>query len=111
MAAIAVAFPVQPGKTEAGRQFAREALARGAELAAFFDRIGVTEEHWYLQRTPAGDQVIVYFEADDPVAVFTRWAASNEPFDRWFREQAEGVTGLDFGGTPELPEPIFHWRG
>jgi hypothetical protein len=113
MATTAVAFPILPGKTEEARRFAQEAMGpRQNEAAASFRRLAVTRETWHVQTTPMGDMVIVVMEAEDPAAVFEQWAASSDPFDRWFKQQAGAMTGLDFN-TPitALPEQLFEWQG
>lgn len=110
MATMAVAFPVLPGQAEAGRRFAQEALSRRQELAESFRRIGVSREEWYLQSTPQGELVIVVLEAADPRRAFQDWAASSDPFDRWFKQQAQAVSGIDFNQPlADLPERIFAW--
>ena len=113
MATTAVAFPILPGKTEEARRFAQEAMGpRGDEAAASFRRLGVTRETWHVQTTPMGDMVIVVMEAADPAAAFKQWAASNDPYDKWFKQQAGVMTGLDFNTPiPTLPEQIFEWQG
>jgi hypothetical protein len=78
------AFPLLPGKTEAGREFA-EALKRQ----------GVTRESWFLQETPQGDMVVVYFEAQDVEKAFEVQARSKARFEVWFKQQVKSVTGFD----------------
>ena len=51
---------------------------------------GITREAAFLQQTPQGDMVVVYFEAQDIPHVFEGYASSQEPYDVWFREQIEG---------------------
>jgi len=113
MATTAVAFPILPGKTEEARRFAQEAMGpRQNEAAASFRRLAVTRETWHLQSTPMGDMVIVVMEAEDPAEAFKQWAASNDPFDRWFKQQAGAITGLDFNQPiPALPEQVYEWQG
>ena len=60
------AFPLLPGKTEAGREFAKTCMGpRRAEFAESLKKQGITKESWFLQKTSKGDMVIVHFEADD----------------------------------------------
>ncbi len=111
MASMALAFPILPGKTEAARQFARACMgARRAELAASYREHGITREEWFLQEGPTAAQVIVYFEADDPAHSLRMWAASQAPFDRWFKAQARDCTGIDFDQPlGALPEQVLAW--
>jgi hypothetical protein len=112
MATVAIAFPILPGRTEEGRQFAGEVGGpRRAEMAEALRRIGVRAEQWYLQPTPMGDLMIVYMDAEDPTRAFRDWAASDHPFDRWFKQKAGAICGLDFNQPlPQLPEMLFDWR-
>ena len=111
MAKTAVAFPILPGKEEDVRHFASAALgARRAELDASFRGFGIREECWYLQQTPQGYLLLVTIDAEDPLRMFQEWAASQAPFDVWFKEQAGACAGIDFSQPiPGLPLEIFAW--
>jgi len=88
----AFAAPLQPGMTEAARQFAREAYeTRKAEMTESRRTKGLTREIVFLNQTPAGDLVIVYLEGADPVDANRQFAASNAPFDRWFKDQCKRI--------------------
>ena len=112
MATMAVSFPVLPGKADAARRFAEEVMGpRRTEAAASFRRIGVTHETWYLQSTPMGEMIIVWMEAADPAAAFQKWGASQDPYDRWFKETAGAICGLDFNQPmPAFPQQIMDWQ-
>ena len=62
-------------------------LERAAEYAE--SQESVNREEWFLQATPMGDFLIVWFDAPDPAAVFAGLAASTNPFDAWFRQLAQ----------------------
>ncbi|HLI26360.1 MAG TPA: hypothetical protein VKZ60_04780 [Chloroflexota bacterium] len=111
MASIALAFPILPGQIAAARQFAQACMGpRRAELAASYQEHGITHEEWFLQEGPAGAAMIVYFEADDPARSLRTWAASQAPFDRWFKAEARACTGIDFDQPlAALPEPVLAW--
>ena len=68
-------------------------------------RHGVARESWHLQETEHGQTVIVVTEiADRPIEVAgEQYAASRVPFDVWFKEQVEKVTGYDPETTPLGP--------
>jgi hypothetical protein len=55
---------------------------------------------------------LVYFEVDQSEQVLFKVAASDHPFDRWFRQQLLELHGLD--GMERLPGPlhevIFVWQ-
>ena len=111
MAAVAVAFPVLPGKADEARRFAQELMGpRRSEAEQAFRRFGFTREAWYLQSTPQGDLIIAYVEADDPARAFREWAAADDPFNQWYKQQTGAISGLDFNQPPPaLPEEIFDW--
>jgi len=99
---FAFAAPLQPGKTAAAREFAREAYtARQAEMAQSRASQGLTREAIFLNQTPAGDVVVVYLEGPDPVDSNRRFANSNTPFDRWFKDQCKEI----FPGFVNFDQP------
>ncbi len=110
MPSTAVMFPILPNKREQLFAFARALTGeRAQEYAA--SQQSVTTETWYLQSTPMGDFLIVYFEAPDPAAVFASLAGSTDAFDAWFRQQAQEVSGIDFSQSiGELPQTVFQYR-
>jgi len=105
------AFPILPNKTEAGKEFAKACMgSRRAEYAEDLKTRGVTEESWFLQKTPQGDLIIVHFEAEDVAKVFEKMAKSKTPFMVWFKQQVKSVTGFDLEQpmTGPPPEEIVH---
>lgn len=101
--------PLLAGKTEAAREFCRALSGpRRAELDAA--QTTVTKESWFLQETPNGDFMIIYYVSPDPEKVHEALAASQEPFDVWFRAQILDLTGIDIS-TPlgNLPTQILAW--
>lgn len=112
MASIAVAFPVLPGKGEEMRSFARAVLGvRRAEFDASQQRHGAVGERWYYQQTPQGEIVIVCIDGKDPLASLGAFSASRDPFDLWFKQQVQGLCGVDLNEPPAGPPPaqIFDW--
>ena len=110
MPSTAVMFPILPNKREQLFAFAKALTGdRAEEYAA--SQESVTSETWFLQATPMGDFLIVYFEAPDPTAVFANLAASTDPFDTWFRGQAQDVSGIDFSKSiGDLPQAMFQYH-
>src|SRR4051794_23022768 len=110
MNSTAVMFPVLPNKREQLYQFAKSLSGeRAQEYAA--SQASVAKESWYLQSTPMGDFLIVHFEAPDCAAVFSALAESEEPFDKWFRQQAQEISGIDLSKSiGELPQNVFEYR-
>lgn len=106
MTAFCGAFPILPGKSEAGKEFAKACMGpRRAEFAEALKTHGVTKESWFLQKTPQGDLIIVYFEANDVQKTFELLAKSKAPFDVWFKQQVKSVTGLDMEQPSDQPPP------
>jgi len=113
MAKFASAFPLLPGKLDAWRKFTQEmAGPRKKEHDESRRRLGLTIEMAWYQPTPHGDLVVVYGEADDVAGFFTRLAASQEPFDVWFKQQVQELHGVDFNQPPPgpLPELVFDYH-
>src|SRR5262245_61128575 len=98
------ALPLLAGKTEAARAFLRELEgARKAAYAASAARLGLTKEVWALQTLPGGDAYVVYFEGADVPGAFRRFAASQDAFDRWFKDRVRETTGADLDTPPPGP--------
>jgi hypothetical protein len=103
MPLVVRAFPVLPGKEEELRTFAHElAGARRDAAAEFYRSLEVTHESWHLQNTPHGAWVIGVTEVNAPIELKAKeYAASNRPFDRWFKDQVYQLSGVN----PDL-EPL-----
>ena len=111
MATTAVAFPILPGKVDDVRRFAAEIMGpRREELSKSFRGFGITREAWYLQPMPQGALLVAYIEAEDPLRMFHQWAASQDPFDVWYKQQAGACAGIDFSRpVPGLPDQVMNW--
>jgi hypothetical protein len=81
-----------PGKDDEGAAFAKEAYQnRREEFAESRRAQGVIREEVFLQRTPMGSIVTVYGEANDVRAANAGFAASQSPFDRWFKDSLKQI--------------------
>jgi hypothetical protein len=105
-------FPIQAGKEEEARAFAREAV--GARLAGFeahHARSSTSRETWALQETPMGSFMLVWFEGDVEKA-FADLATSDDEFVTWFRGRILDLTGVDLGAPPAGPPPavLVDWH-
>lgn len=106
MKTFCAAFPILPGRTEAVREMAKAVMGpRRSEYSEALRREGVVHESWFLQKTPQGDVIITYFEADDVQKAFEIQAKSKEPFDVWFKQQVKSVTGFDLEQPSSEPPP------
>lgn len=101
--------PLLPDKKEAAIAFANTMMN---ERRGEFDnaQTTVTKESWFLQETPHGDFLIIYYHSPDPDKVHAALAVSEEPFDIWFRSQVLDITGIDIP-TPlgNLPKQVLAW--
>ncbi|MEX2182896.1 MAG: hypothetical protein WEC14_00465 [Chloroflexota bacterium] len=109
---ICFALPLLSGTTDADRD---EMLAcwrgeRAADHRASRARHGITREATWIQPTPGGDAAIVLLESDDLAASLHGIAASNDPFDAWFRGHVQRVHGVDLAAGMNLPEQILDYR-
>jgi len=95
------AFPLLPGKTETGREFAKACMGpRRTEFAEALKRHGVTKESWFLQKTPQGDMMIVYFEAEDVEKAFETIATSKRPVYGMVQTTSE----ISYGSRPRAAQ-------
>ena len=107
------AFPVLPGLEARAYEIAREMQGhRAAEANDFYRRHGVARESWHTQQTPSGLWIIAvtHFEPEKAADEAARqYAASEAPFDRWFKNQVRALTGIDPDTAPLGPptECIF----
>ena len=112
MAALAFVASIFPGKQEAWRRF-YQALegSRRHQYEEFHKRLRITKELVWLAETLQGDMAIVYVEADSPERMIPYLAASQLPFDCWFKEQLLELYGLDVHKqqAKHLNELVFVW--
>jgi hypothetical protein len=110
MGAIAFAAPILPGKTESAKRWGSEIRgARHKEYEDYRKRYGITKEFAGIQQTPQGELFVGYFETADVDQANQAFAASNQPFDVWFKEQLREFTGQDFNQPlpPGFVEVLF----
>jgi hypothetical protein len=105
---MALCAPLAPGATDRAKEWARETYRRD-EFAASRRRLHVNGELLTLQSTPQGDIVGIYIEGEDPWKGNAGFAASQEPFDLWFKEQLTTIfpPAIDFSQPVEGVEEIF----
>jgi hypothetical protein len=105
---MALCAPLSPGATERAKAFVADAYNRD-EFTASRRRLNVTEELLTLQSTPQGDIVGIYIEGDDPAKGNAGFAASQEPFDLWFKEELKKIfpPAIDWSKPVEGVEEIL----
>jgi predicted ester cyclase len=88
--------PLRAGKADAWHRLITE--LSGPRLRAYEAsrrRLGISHEVFTVVPGSDGAQIAVYFEARDPARVAQLWAASEDPFDQWLREQVDDIHGTD----------------
>lgn len=106
--------PIQPGKTEEFRAFAKQLQTeKKAEYAASRKRVGVMRESLFHQKTPMGDFAVVVWETSgNPEAAFGKIFESQDPFDQWFVKrigEIHGVTQENMTNQP-MNELVMDWK-
>jgi len=106
-------FPIAPGKTDAeAGSIAAYLKANPDEYRESRARHGITVERVYLQATPMGSMVVVYFETNDDFGAVTRGLlASDLEIDRTFVTMVADIHGIDLHQPPAGPPPetIGEW--
>jgi hypothetical protein len=105
---MAFCAPLTPGETERARAFVADAYLRD-EFTASRRKLDVSAELITLHSTPQGDIAGIYIEGDDPAKGNAGFAASEDPFDLWFKEQLTKIfpPSIDFSKPVEGIEEIF----
>jgi hypothetical protein len=112
-AGLAFFAPVLPGRTDAGRAFSREAFAtRRDEFTASRRPLRQNVEVVTLNSTPQGDLVCVYLEGVDPVEANRGFAASQSPYDLWFKDQLRTIfpPEIDFSQPVPSVQTLWDWH-
>ena len=115
MAAVAFALPILPGQEELARSMGEAVLGSG-ELRERYEesrkRLGIREEKVWVQRTPIGASVIVYWETEDPQRTLREIANSQDEVDKKFRQVIENAApAIDWSQeNPLSNELLFEWH-
>jgi hypothetical protein len=113
VSAIAFALPILPGQGDAVRSISEEVSSGSLRSAYEGSRqsLGITQEKVWLQQTPIGESIIIYWETDDPQRVFREMADSQDQFDSQFRQLIEtSAPALNFSDERPLSnELLFEW--
>jgi uncharacterized protein YndB with AHSA1/START domain len=113
MPAVTFIASILPDREEEWRRFVQEvAEERLREYEEFRQRLGFHNESVWLARTKGGETAMVYLEAEDPERIVTTLAASEKPFDLWFKERLLECHGRDFVRAPRRAsaELIFAYQ-
>ncbi len=115
MAAVAFALPILPGQEDLVRSMG-EAVSGSGELREGYEesrkRLGIREEKVWIQRTPIGASIIVYWDTDDPQRTLREMANAQDEVDKDFRQIVENAApALDLSKeNPLANELLFEWH-
>jgi hypothetical protein len=103
---LILAVPIVRGKEEEWRRFAQELQETyPREYEDLRRRLGVRAERVWLIQESCGEVALAYAEVEAPEEVIRRLAASEEPFDAWFKEKLLELHGYDLDGPRPRAEP------
>ena len=103
--ALILTLPILPGKEEEWRRFAQELEECPREYEDLRRRLGIRAERAWLVQSAYGEVALVYAEVEAPEEMIQRLAASEEPYDLWFKEKLLELHGYDLDGPHPKPEP------
>ncbi len=115
MAVVAFALPVLPGQEDLVRSVG-EMVSGSGELRESYEesrkRLGISEEKVWIQRTPIGQSIIVYWETEDPQRTLREMANSQDEVDKKFMQVVENAApAIDFSKeNPLSNELLFQWQ-
>jgi hypothetical protein len=74
--------------------------------------LGISEEKVWLQRTPIGHSIIVYWETEDPQRTLREMANSQAEADKQFRQVIENAApAIELSKeNPLSNELLFQWQ-
>src|SRR5918998_2281510 len=94
MAAVAFALPILPGQEDLVKSMG-EVVSGSGELRGEYEesrkRLGIREEKVWVQRTPIGQSIIVYWETEDPQRTLREMANSQDEVDKKFMQIVENA--------------------
>jgi hypothetical protein len=113
MAAFAFTLPILPGQEEVVRSIGQAAsgeLREGYEASR--KSLGISEEKVWVQQTPIGQALVVYWETEDPQRMLRQIADSQDEFNKRFRELIlSAAPALNLSeGQPLSSELLFSWQ-
>src|SRR5919112_6391717 len=115
MAAVAFALPILPGQEDLVRSWG-EAVSGSGILREEYEesrkRLGVREEKVWVQRTPIGASIIVYWETKDPQRTLREIADFQDEVDKRFKQVVENAApALDLSQENPLSNRLlFQWH-
>ena len=114
MAAFAFTLPILPGQDGFVRSIG-EALSGSGELQEAYEEsrrtLGIREEKVWVQETPIGQALVVYWETEDPQRTLRGLAESQDEIVERFRNLiTSAAPALNLSGDkPITSELLFSW--
>jgi hypothetical protein len=112
MAAFAFTLPILPGQDGMVRRIGEEIMGEFREEYAESRRtLGIKEEKIWVQKTPIGQALVVYWETEDPQRTLRGLADSQDEVVERFRNLiTSAAPALDlFAEHPITSELLFSW--
>lgn len=102
---VGIAVPIRSGQTEAWQQAITELTGpRYDEYESSRQRMGITSQTTFLQKTRMGDFAVIHMTGPDVRATFHAMAESRDPWDVKWRVLTESLHGIDFAkGEAVMP--------
>ena len=109
MAVVAFALPILPGQEDLVRQMGEDV---SGDLREKYEesrkRLGIREEKVWMQRTPIGYSIIVYWETEDPQSTLREIASAQDEVDQRFRQLVENAApAIDFSKENPLSNELL----
>jgi hypothetical protein len=114
MAAFAFTLPILPGQDGVVRSIG-EVLSGSGELQEAYEAsrrtLGIREEKVWVQKTPIGQALVVYWETEDPQRTLRQLADSQDEVVERFRDLImSAAPALDLSEEqPITSELLFSW--
>ena len=115
MAAFAFTLPILPGQEEVVRRIGEAVSGSGGLREGYEEsrrRLGIGEEKIWVQKTPIGRALVVYWETKDPQRTLREIADAQDEFGKRFKELIRNAApALDLSGDQPLSnELLFSWQ-
>ena len=114
MAQLQIVCLLRPGTQERWRRLCQEvAGSRREQFEASCQQAGITQVQVWLVQLLHGELLLITLNTQEPQQTLQALATSARPFERWLREQLQGLLGWKAQEVlPDAPRDlIFAWLG
>ncbi len=108
-----VIAPIKPTALEAWKAWNKEIMSsKKEEFTEFNSRMNLTSHKVWLAQTPNGPMAVVQHKGPGETEFMQKLAASDHPFDQWFKNSISEFHGIDFSKPPPGPSPelLMDWK-